>query len=67
MLKHNICGDQPEVPDSIPDSSGPLPPKFFVDPRCPPALSATEATAAEVDQSEAAKEPERSTLVGDQS
>ena len=36
MFKHNICGDQPEVPDDMPDSSDPLPPEFFANPRCPP-------------------------------
>ena len=35
MLKHNICEDQSEVPDGIPDSFDPFPPKFFMNPRCP--------------------------------
>ena len=26
VSKHNICGDQPEVPDGMPESSYPLPP-----------------------------------------
>ena len=34
MFKHNIYGDQPEVPEGIPDSSDPLPQKFFVNPKC---------------------------------
>ena len=67
MLKHNIYGDWIEVPNSMPDSSSPLPLEFFVDPRCPLAPVATEATIVKVDQSKAAKEPERSTLAGDQS
>ena len=36
-FKHNISGDQPEVLDGMPDSSDPLPPEFFMNPRCPPA------------------------------
>ena len=35
MFKHNICGDQPEVPDDMPNSSDSLPPEFFMNPRCP--------------------------------
>ena len=67
MFKHNICGGQLKVPDGMPDSSNPLPLEFFVDHRCPPAPIATEATTAEVGQSEAEKEPKRIALVGDQS
>ena len=33
VFKHNICGDQPEVLDGMPNSSDLLPPKFFVNPR----------------------------------
>ena len=36
MFKHNTCGDQPEVPNDIPDSSDPLSPEFFVNPKYPP-------------------------------
>ena len=35
MFKHNICGDKPEVPDGMLDSSNPFLPEFFVNPRCP--------------------------------
>ena len=34
-FKH-ICGDQPEVPDGMPDSSNPLSPEFFCEPQVPP-------------------------------
>ena len=44
MLKHNICGDQPEVLDGMPTSSDLLPLKFFMNPRCPLARAPTEAT-----------------------
>ena len=62
MYKPNICGDQPKVPGGMPDSSDPLPPKFFTNPKCPPTPIATEAPIVEVDQSEVAEEPERSAL-----
>ena len=35
VFKHNIYGDHPEVLDGMLDSSIPLPPEFFVNPRCP--------------------------------
>ena len=48
-FKHNICGDQPEVPNGMPDSSDLLPLEFFMNPRCPPALAPIEATTIEVE------------------
>ena len=68
MFKHNICGDQPKVPNGMQDSSDPLSPEFFMNPRCPPVPAATEATTTEVDQNEAArraKEPEKIAPAGD--
>ena len=62
VFKHNIYGDQPEVPDGMPNSSSPLPLEFFMDPRCPLTLTPTKATTTKK-----AKEPERSTPAGDQS
>ena len=62
-FKNNICGDQLEVLDGMPDSSNPLPPEFFMNPRCPPAYEPTEATSTEAEHSEMvekAKEPEKS-------
>ena len=40
------------VPDRIPDSSDPLPPEFFMNPRCPLTRAPTEATVTEAEQSE---------------
>ena len=60
VFKHNICGDQPEVPDGMPDSFDQLPPEFFVNPRCPPAPIVAEVTITKVDQSKATKELEKS-------
>ena len=68
MFKHNICVDQPKVQDGMPNSSSNLLPlEFFVNPRCPLASTASEATTAEVYQSEAIKKPERSASAEDQS
>ena len=47
-FKHNICVNQPNVLDGMLDSYDPLPPEFFVNTRCPPAPTATKATAVEV-------------------
>ena len=43
---HNICGSQPVVPDGMPDTSKPLSPEFFINPRCP--LVAVPAEAATI-------------------
>ena len=67
VFKHNICGDQPEISDGMPNSSDPLPLEFFVNPRCRPVPVATEVTVVKVDQSEAIKEPEKSASAGNQS
>ena len=67
VFKHNICGDQPKVLDGMPDSSDPLPPKFFVSSMCPLVLVATEDTTVEAHLSEVAKELEENASVGDQS
>ena len=66
-FKHNICGNQSEVPYGMPDSSDPLPPEFFVNRKCLPVLAATKATVAKVDQSEVIEEPEKSAPTWDQS
>ena len=67
-LVESACGDWPEIPDGMLNSSDSLPPNFFMNLRCPPTRAPTEATKTEVEQSkmvEKAKEPERSTLVED--
>ena len=61
-FKHNIRGDQPEVPDGMPDSFDPLPLEFFTNPRFPLARMPTEVTTIEAEHSklaEKAKELER--------
>ena len=37
-FKNNIRGDRPDIPNGMLDSSNPLPPEFFDNPRCPPGL-----------------------------
>ena len=56
MFKHNICVDQPGILDGMPNPADPLTLEFFVNPRCPPALVATEAKAVKVHLGEAAKD-----------
>ena len=36
---HNICGSEPVIPDEMPNTSKPLPPEFFINPRCPPGAT----------------------------
>ena len=36
---HNICGSEPVIQDGMLDTSKPLPPKFFINPRCPPGAA----------------------------
>ena len=55
-FKHNICGDQPKVPNGMPDSSDPLQHEFFVSPRWPLVLMATDDITAEAHLSKVVKE-----------
>ena len=56
---HNICGSQPEVPDRMPDTSKPLSPKFFINPRCPLDIVPAEAASTDVLPDEETNAPER--------
>ena len=58
-VQHNICGDQPEVSDCMPDSSGFLSLEFFTGLRCPFVPESFEDAAAEVYYGELAEEPGR--------
>ena len=49
-FKNNICGDKPDIPNGMPDSSNPIPPEFFDNLRCPPALVADEVIDVDVGQ-----------------
>ena len=53
---HNICGSEPVIPDRMSDTSKPLPPEFFINPRCPlSAALGIHTTDADVDVKEAGK------------
>ena len=67
MFKQNIYGSQPKIPYGMPDSSNPLPPEFFANPKCPLVLVVTRATTVEEDLIEPAKDPKENDFVGDQS
>ena len=45
---HNICGSQPLVQDGMPDTSKPLSPEFFINPRCPPGIVHVEVATIDV-------------------
>ena len=65
MLKHNIYGDQLEVPDCMPDSPNFLSPECFESLRCPSILVSSEDAATRVHRREMAEEPSRGALLGD--
>ena len=53
---HNICGSEPAIPYWMPDMSKSLPPKFFINPRCPlSAAPGVHTTDPNVDVREAGK------------
>ena len=67
-FKHNICKDQPEVSDGMPESFALITLEFLVNPRCLSAPIATKVIAVEAEPGktiEKAKDPERSTPVKD--
>ena len=57
-FKNNICGDRPNIPNGMPDSSNRLPPEFFDNLRCPRALAADKAIDAKASQGEAVGDSE---------
>ena len=57
-FKNNIYRDRPDILDGMPDSSNPLPPKFFDNLRCPPTLAADKAIDVKVRQGGAAGDSE---------
>ena len=65
VFKHNMCGDFLEVPNGMPNSFVPLPPKFFANLRCPSISAAIEDTIAEPHPSEAVQEPEENSRAWD--
>ena len=60
---HNICGSYPEVPYGMLDTSKLLSPEFFINPRCPPGVVATEAVPTDVHSDEVTNALEREALI----
>ena len=56
---HNICGSQPEVLDGMLDTSKPLSPEFFINPRCPPGVVPAKAASIDVRPGEMTNDPKR--------
>ena len=56
---HNICGSHPEVLNGMPNTSKPLSPEFFINPRCPPGIVPAEAASIGVFHDEEINTPER--------
>ena len=61
-FEHNIYGSQPIVPDGMLDTSKPLSPEFFINPRCPSGSVPVEDTTINVHPCEAMITPEREVL-----
>ena len=59
---HNIYGSKPGIPAGMSDTSNPLPPDFFVNPRCHPDVVPGEAAAAP--KADISGEVEHSSTVG---
>ena len=49
---HDIRGSKPKILTGMPDTSTPLTPKFFVNPRCPPGSSSALSTTEPVKTAE---------------
>ena len=60
---HNICGNQPEVPDGMPDMSKSLSLEFFINPRWPPSVVLVEAASIDIRPGEATNALERAVIV----
>ena len=56
---HNICVSQPEVPNGMSNTSKPLSPEFFINPRCPLGAVPTEDASIDVRSGVAMNAPER--------
>ena len=65
VFKHDICGDQPEVPYCMLDSPNFLSPKCFVSLRCPHVSTSSKDANVGVHRREVAEELERGAPVGD--
>ena len=55
----DIRGSHPEVPEGMPDTSNPLSPEFFINPRCPLGAVPAEAASTDAHPDEVTNAPER--------
>ena len=65
VFKHNICGDQLEVPNYTPESPYFLSPDCVVGLRCPPVLASSEDVATGEHRREVMEESSRGVPLGD--
>ena len=54
---HNICGSEPMIPAGLLDTTKPLPPEFFINPRCPLSASSDPLAALAIRKEPPAKSP----------
>ena len=54
---HDICRSKPMILAGMPDTSEPLPPEFFINPRCPPSASSDPPAAATIREEPPASSP----------
>ena len=54
---HDICGSKPMIPAGMPNTLEPLPPEFFVNPRCPSSSSFDPPSVAAVREEPPASSP----------
>ena len=54
---HNICGSKPLIPAGMLDTTNPLPPEFFINPRCPPSASSDLPAATTIREEPPTKSP----------
>ena len=58
-IAHNIWGSQPVAPYGMLDTSNPLSPESFINPRCPPSVIPAEAVTSDVRPGKAMIKPKR--------
>ena len=57
VFAHNICGSEPMIPAGMPDTTKPLPPEFFINPRCPLSASFDLPSVVDIRKEPSAKSP----------
>ena len=65
-FEHDICGRKPEISDGMPNSSVPLTPDFFANPRCPPGASVAASSLDPVIVSEEDRSANSPSVAGEE-